>query len=282
MGYVQNPLVYRQKMRNGLVISDRLARNAPGFKEIGQQYNRINQADFPDYMEKFAGMVDPLSALQPFLGSGGSGGSAPIGMDALKDYGEGMYQLFDTFKPGLEYIAQNQGVSDAELANRLGVASAGFQGNIANQEAQAQRAMGRMGVNPNSGAWQAGASQRAMQGAAGLSGLQQQVRQDARNEDWQQRLQAAGIGLQAGQQGTDALGRVASGYENLLGSVSGLYGNYMNTLGNLAQTTEGARQYNYTQAGNLAKGLIGARPAFDNSIYGKNAWSNNAFSGGGF
>lgn len=248
----------RQDWRNQANI----AKNLPGYKQMGGLYDRYLNQQSPDYMEKFAGMVDPMSFLQPFLGGDGSGGYAPIGTEALKDYGEGMYELFDKFRPGMEYIAENQGVGEAELANRLGTASSRYQGNIANQEAQAQRAMGRMGVNPNSGAWQAGAGQRAMQGAAGLSGLQQQVRQDARTEDWQQRLQAAGVGLQAGQQGTDALGRVASEYSNMLGSVSGLYGNYMGALGNMANTTEGARQYDKSYLSSLAGGMTGAMNDF--------------------
>lgn len=258
---------------------NQMATELPGYSQLSDQYTRINQADFPDYMDRFAGMVgSPQDFIGGLPGMGGDGGYGPIGADALGQFGEGAYELFDQFKPGMEYIAENQGVGGQELANRLGTSSAGLQENIQNQEQQQLRQMGRMGIDPTSGQWQAGAGERAMQGAQGLSGLQQQVRQDARGEDWKQRMEAAGIGLNIAGQGTNALSQATGAYNDALGAYGGMYGDYIGGLGNMGNLTENARQYNYSQAGNLAQGLTGARPAMDQTDYGKFIPVMNAYS----
>lgn len=242
------------------------ALNMPGYDEMNTLYGKSLENIYggsPDYMDKFAGMTDPAAFMQGLGLTGGDGDYGPIGADELKQFGEGAYELFDKFKPGMEYIAENQGVGEQELANMLGTSSSGYQANIENQNQQQMRNMQRMGMDPSSGAYAAGAGNRAMQGAAGLSGLQQGVRQGARQQDWSERMQAAGIGLDAGKMGTDAMGRVAGAYGDALGNATNLYGNYMNTMGNMANTTEGARQYDTGYSASLAQGLSGARPTYD-------------------
>ena len=260
-----------QKQYDAFGRANTLAGGMPGYAQLGEQYDKINADVAPDYMDRWAAEgMNPLDFIQglPGFGAGEDGSYGPIGADQLVEHGEGMYELFDKFVPGMEYIAENQGVSDAQLANMLGESSAGFQANMANQNAQAERNMGRMGIDPSSGAYAAGAGSRAMQGAAGLSGLQQNVRQDASQQDWQQRMEAAGIGLQAGQQGTDALSQATGAYGDAYNMFGGVYGDYMGGLAQMGGLTEDARQFNYTQAGDLAQGLTGARPAFDQTFYG--------------
>ena len=103
-----------------------------------------------------------------------------------------------------------------------------------------------------------------MQGAAGMSGLQQKVRTDARGMDWMQRMQAAGIGLQTGQMGTDALGKATSSYDNAYNAMTDAYGNYISGVGNLASLTENNRQYNAGQTMGAAQGLTNAVPGYQN------------------
>lgn len=262
--------------------ANRAAMNMPGYSQMSDQYKEINQADFPDYMDRFSGMVgSPTDFIGGLPGMGGDGGYGPIGAEALGEFGEGAYELFDKFKPGMEYIAENQGVGEQELASRLGTASGGMQRNIADQEAQQVRQMQRMGMDPSSGAWQAGAGDRAMQGAQGLSGLQEQVRGGARADDWKQRMEAAGIGLNVAGQGTNALSQATGAYNDALGAYGGMYGDYASGLANMGNLTENARQYNYSQAGNLAQGLTGARPAFDNTGYGQYNQDQAYVSSGG-
>ena len=256
-----------------------MAMGLPGYKQLGEQYDRINQADFPDYMDKFAGMVGTPQDMMSQLYGGDDGAYGPIGADELKQFGEGAYELFDQFKPGMEYIAENQGVGEQELTNQLGVASSGYQANIANQAAQEERRMGRMGMDPSSGAWAASAGDRAMEGAAGLSGLQQGVRQGARERDWKERMEAAGIGLNLAGQGTNAMSQAAGAYGNAASNLSNMYGNYMQGIGNMGNLTENARQYNYSQAGGLASGMTGARPAMDQTNYGQFKPQMDTYSG---
>lgn len=249
---------------------NQMATQLPGYKQLGEQYDRINQADFPNYMDEFATrMGTPQDIMGGIYGGGPDGSYGPIGADELKQFGEGAYELFDQFKPGMEYIAENQGVGEQELANMLGESSSGFQANIENQNVQAERDMRRMGIDPSSGAWAADKGNRAMTGAAGMSGLQQQVRSGAREQDWQERLSAAGIGLDLGSQGTDAMGKAAGAYESAAGNLTDMYGNYMQGVTNMGNLTENARQYNYSQAGDLAGGMTGARPAMDATAYGQ-------------
>lgn len=274
---------------------NRLSYEMPGYKEmydlykdtagLGKWGQQLEDVSSPDYMERYAGMVDPMAFLQQAgfgFGTDGSGEGnyGPLGANQLTEFGEGAYELFDQFKPGMQYIAENQGVGEQELANRLGTSSSGYQQNIQNQEQQQLRQMGRMGIDPSSGAWQSGQGSRAMQGAQGLSGLQQQVRQDARGEDWKQRMEAAGIGLNLAGQGTDALGRATGAYNDALGTLGNVYGNYMQGVGNMAGITENARQYDKGYLADLTQGLTGARPAMDKTFYGmyqpQATWSNNA------
>lgn len=283
MGYINNPAMLALKERGAHLSSQNYAREMPGYAELGEQYKEIDEADFPDYMDRFSGMV---GAPTDFIGGlpgmdSGDGSYGPIGATQLADFGEGAYELFDKFTPGMEYMAENQGVGEQELANRLGVSSAEMQKNIAGQEGQATRAMGRMGIDPSSGAWQAGAGERSIDAAAGLSGLQQNVRTDARDEDWKQRMETAGIGLNLAGQGTDALSTATGAYTDALGAYGGMYGDYIGGLSNMGNLTENARQYNYSQAGNLAQGMTGALPAFQDTSLGQYAKYNTGFLGGG-
>ena len=241
------------------------AMGMPGYGElkgIGDYYS-YGKND-TDYVDKYADKFDPNQFFGDMF-TNGEGGQGLVGADQLAEFGEGAYELFDKFRPGMEYMAENQGISDAELSNMLSESSSGYQGNIANQESQQVRQMQRMGIDPSSGAWADGAGNRAMQGAAGLSGLQQKVRTDARGQDWMQRLQAAGIGLASGQMGTDALGKATSSYDNAYNAMTDAYGNYISGVGNLASLTENNRQYNAGQTSSSAQGLTQAVPNFQNA-----------------
>ncbi|RLC09963.1 MAG: hypothetical protein DRI24_20990 [Deltaproteobacteria bacterium] len=236
----------------------------PGYKELGDLYKGRSR-NSPDYMDKFAGMVDPMAAMKGMFGDGGDGNFGPIGADQMVDFGEGAYELFDKFIPGMEHIAENQGVSEGELSNMLGESSSGYQANIDNQMGQAERRMGRMGINPNSGAWAEGSGGRAMEGAAGLSGLQQGVRSDARQQDWQERLSAAGIGLNVAGQGTNAMNSASGAYNQAYNSMAGMYGDYMGAMGNMGNLTENARQFDNNYGAGLAKEMTNAVPSYQNA-----------------
>ncbi len=258
------------------------AMKRPGYANYKQgiQGYGLTPQQAPNYADKFANQFNPvdiMSQLYGGTGSGGSGSYGPIGADELKEFGKGAYELFDKFKPGMEHIAENQGVDEQELANQLGTASSGYAQNLANAEAQQQRQYGRMGIDPTSGAYAAGEGSRTIQSAAELSGLQQNVRQNARNQDWSQRMQAAGIGLNTAGQGTDALGRAAGAYGDAASNIAGMYGDYMSNYGQMMGLDENARQFGANNQLATNQFLASAVPNFtdvQSTQYGNSLWQN--------
>ncbi len=282
--YLSDPYsnINKQRMSDEHKRANVASYDMPGYSEMQDLYKGSLGGESPDYMDKFAGMIgkptDFIGGI-PGMAGGGEGGYGPIGADQLAEFGEGAYELFDKYKPGMEYIAEEQGVGEQELANMLGTASTEFAGNVASQEEQQKRQMGRMGIDPTSGAWSAGAGERGIETAKGLSGLQQGVRSGAREQDWKERMDAAGIGLNVAAQGTDALGRATGAYTDALSAYGGMYGDYIGGLGTMGGLTEGARQYDKGYSADLAQGLTGARPAYDQTMYGDYSQKQTLFSG---
>ena len=69
--------------------------------------------------------------------------------------------------------------------------------------AESNRALQRMGVNPNSGRYAALTTGNALSKAAGYSANQNQVQQMAKQQDMNERMQAAQLGLGVGSQGAN-------------------------------------------------------------------------------
>ena len=243
-----------------------LAKGMPGYEQLSQIASGVGGNSYNNTAE-FSKQMNPLD----FLKNMGMTETGVGGTEQLIDFGEGAYELFDQFVPGMQQLAETQGVSGDELANMLAESSAGYKGNIANQNMQTSRAMGRMGINPASGNYQAMQGSRDLQEAAGLSGLQQSVRRDASDQDWQQRLQAAGIGLNLGSQGTDALSKASSSLNTSAGIMGDAYGDYMSGYGQMRGLDENARQFDAGQKMQAAQGLTGAVPAYQNTFYGNYA-----------
>ncbi len=76
-------------------------------------------------------------------------------LDDREGYAGDMFELFDQYKPQLEYIAENAGVSGAELSSNLANSGAQYNANHDAMTAAANRDLQRMGVNPNSGRYAA-------------------------------------------------------------------------------------------------------------------------------
>ena len=68
--------------------------------------------------------------------------------DKLKDYGDKLFDVFDNYQTNFQYLGDNATVSDAQLQSRLGEASSDYQANADLQQAEYERDMRRMGVNP--------------------------------------------------------------------------------------------------------------------------------------
>ena len=124
-------------------------------------------------------------------------------LDQREDYAGDMFQLFDQYRPQLEHIAENAGVSGAELGNALADSGARYNANYDAMMAESNRALQRMGVNPNSGRYAALTTGNALGKAAGYSANQNQVQQMAKQQDMNERMQAAQLGLNVGGQGAN-------------------------------------------------------------------------------
>ena len=124
-------------------------------------------------------------------------------LDDREGYAEDMFQLFDQYKPQLEYIAENAGVSGAELSSNLANAGAQYNASYDAMMADANRDLQRMGVNPNSGRYAAMTTGNALSKAAGYSANQNQVQQMSKQQDMNERMQAAQLGLGVGSQGAN-------------------------------------------------------------------------------
>ncbi|RLA59934.1 MAG: hypothetical protein DRQ89_13465 [Epsilonproteobacteria bacterium] len=268
-GFV-TPYEYESSMKSGFNDLSRAANSLPGYSQLRSQYYKVNSDEAPNYMDEFDDRVGglPTGENMPGWAMDENGNYGPIGASQLAQFGEGAYELFDKFVPGMEYIAENQGVSEGELSNRLGEGSSSYQSNIDNQLDQQERHLGRMGIDPTSGAYTDNMGNMRMSAAAGQSANQQGILKNARTEDWEQRLSAAGIGLNVAGQGTNALNVATGAYSDAMGMYGDMYGDYVGGIGNMANLTENARQYNYSQAGDLAKGLTTAIPTMNNTGYG--------------
>ena len=124
-------------------------------------------------------------------------------LDDREGYAGDMFELFDQYKPQLEYIAENAGVSGAELSSNLASSGAQYNANHDAMTEAANRDLQRMGVNPNSGRYAALSTGNALGKAAGYSSNQNQVRQMSKQQDMNERMQAAQLGLNVGAQGAN-------------------------------------------------------------------------------
>lgn len=157
--------------------------------------------------------------------------------EQMADYGQQMFDLFDQYKPQYEYIAENAGVSGAELGQRLADSGAQYNANYDAMTADAERDLQRMGVNPNSGRYAAMTTGNALSKAAGYSMNQNQVRSQASQEDMNERMQAAQLGLQVGGQGVNSV--------NAAGNLYGQMGSQIQSSKQFYdQMQESSRQFN--------------------------------------
>ena len=121
--------------------------------------------------------------------------------------------MFDNYQPNFQYLGDNATVSDAQLQSRLGEASSDYQANADLQQSEYERDMRRMGVNPNSARFAGFGTSNALHKAAGLSAIQNQVRDTAREESWNRNLDVAELGLDTAKTATDGVSSAASVYK---------------------------------------------------------------------
>ncbi len=133
--------------------------------------------------------------------------------DQLKEYGDKLFDVFDNYQPNFQYLGDNATVSDAQLESRLGEATSDYQANADLQQSEYERDMRRMGVNPNSARFAGFGTSNALHKAEGLSAIQNQVRDTAREESWNRNLDVAELGLDTAKTATDGLSSAASVYK---------------------------------------------------------------------
>ncbi|WP_422491490.1 hypothetical protein [Endozoicomonas sp. ALE010] len=133
--------------------------------------------------------------------------------DTLKQYGDKLFDVFDNYQPNFQYLGDNATVSDAQLESRLGEAISDYQANADLQQAEYERDMRRMGVNPNSARFAGFGTSNALHKAAGLSAIQNQVRDTAREESWNRNLDVAELGLDTARTATDGVSSAANVYK---------------------------------------------------------------------
>ena len=118
-------------------------------------------------------------------------------MNSQKEQGDDYYKYMkETYRP------REQGlVDDANAFSEAGAkeqfarqAAADLQGQQANQMAQNNRAMASMGVNPNSGKFQAISSQQGLQNAAARAGATSNARVQADALSTAKKMEVAGLG----------------------------------------------------------------------------------------
>jgi len=146
----------------------------------------------------------------------------------------------DTYKPleqGLVDKAQN--FNTEAYRNQLAQQAAADAGRAFNQTRAAnERAMNSMGVNPNSGKYQALASQSALGLSANKSNAMTGTRQQAEATGWARGMDAVGLG------------------RNLAGASSGAYAGAINA-GNSAGGNQQSAGINYLSGAQGAAGTIG-------------------------
>ncbi|WP_419533946.1 hypothetical protein [Endozoicomonas sp.] len=133
--------------------------------------------------------------------------------DQLKEYGDKLFDVFDNYQPNFQYLGDNATVSDAQLESRLGEATSDYQANADLQQSEYERDMRRIGVNPNSARFAGFGTSNALHKAAGLSAIQNQVRDTAREESWNRNLDVAELGLDTAKTATDGLSSAANVYK---------------------------------------------------------------------
>ena len=182
-----------------------------------------------------------------------------------RTYGDQLFDLFEQYKPQYEYIAANAGVSSAELGQRLADSGARYSANQDAMEAEANRALERMGVNPNSGRYAAMKTGNALSKAAGYSMNDNVVREQARTEDMDERMQAAQLGLGVGNQGLGAYGQASNAYASAGQQLS-------NEKYKYDALNENARQFNV----NANQNKVSQYAGLQNQFFGQasDRWKN--------
>lgn len=158
-------------------------------------------------------------------------------MKSQKEQGDDYYKYQkETFRPLEQGLVDDANAFSEEGAQEQFArqAAADLQGQQANQNAQNNRAMASMGVNPNSGKFQAIASQQGLVNAAQRAGATSNARVQADALSTAKRIEVAGLG------------------RNLTGAAQGSYGMALNA-GNSAVSNNaqaGNSLVNSTSAGN--------------------------------
>jgi len=158
-------------------------------------------------------------------------------MDQAKEYYDYWKSTYQPLEKGLVEDATNFN-TDA-YRNQLAQRAAADAGLAFNQTRAAnERAMASMGVNPNSGKYQALASQSALGLSAGKSNAMTNTRQQAEQMGWARRMDATGLG------------------RGLSGASTGAYAGALNA-GNSAGQNQQSAGMNYLSGAQGAAGTIG-------------------------
>lgn len=167
-------------------------------------------------------------------------------MEETADQGRDYFDYMkNTFRPLEEQMVQDAKDynTDAEFERQAGQAAADVASRSGIERDANERQMAAMGVNPNSGRFQAGNQQSALLSAGMGAGAMNQARQNASNIGYARMMDATGLGrgLAGASQGAYAL--ASQGGANVAGTTAGAGSNMMghsmnagnSALGNMNQ-----------------------------------------------
>lgn len=145
-----------------------------------------------------------------------------LAMDQQLAQGSDYYNyLKDTYRPVEQGLVSDAMAFDTDAyRNQLATRAAADSGIAFNRQRQAnERAMASMGVNPNSGRFQAAAGQTALMQAANRAGAMTGARERAQQTGYARKLDAAGLGR-------GLSGASTAAYGSAIGAGSQAAGNY--------------------------------------------------------
>lgn len=157
---------------------------------------------------------------------------------------EDQYQYYkDTYRPLEEEIVANAGLTRAEQQEMVASAGLTTQTAFDSAEAQRNRSVQRMGINPNSGAYASNTRKSAISKAVAKANSQNTARATAEQMDFSQKSAAVGMGKglpgSAGallNSASNSYGQAAQGY----GMQAQMYGNSAAQSAQLGLTVLGA------------------------------------------
>ncbi|RDL44367.1 hypothetical protein DN730_08155 [Marinomonas piezotolerans] len=138
-----------------------------------------------------------------------------------------------TYRPLEEEIAANAGVTDAETNQMVAQAGLTTANAMDSANAQRERNLQRMGVNPNSGAYAANTRKNAIAKAVAKANSQNSARAAAEQQDYSEKVAAVGLGKGI----TSSVGGLMSSAANTYGNSAAGYGMQMQAYGNAAASS---------------------------------------------